>query len=260
MPQFVHHAIYRGIATVSLNRPDVHNAFNETLIAELTAEFTQVGALPEVRVVVLAGEGKSFCAGADMHWMRKMVGYSFAENLADAEGLVRMLRTIRDCPKPTIARVHGAAFGGGIGLVAACDMAVALEKVTFCLSEVKLGIAPATIAPFLVEKVGPGALRRYALTAERFDATEAKRIGLINEIVDKPEELDTWINDIADAVKVAGPNAVAACKAVIREVSKLPLDEAGPRTARRIAELRASDEGQEGLTAFLEKRPPDWTT
>lgn len=259
MPNYVHHAIYKGIATISLNRPDLHNAFNEQLVAELAAEFLQVAALPEVRVVVLAAEGKSFCAGADLKWMQKMAGYSFAENVADAEALGRMLRTIRDCPKPTIARVHGAAYGGGVGLVAACDLAVALEKVTFCLSEARLGLAPAVISPFLLEKVAPAALRRYALTAEPFDGREAKRIGLVTEAVESFEDLDKWISDASDALKLAGPYALAACKKILRDVQQAAPDEVQALTAERIAELRASDEGQEGLKAFLEKRPPKWT-
>ncbi len=259
MPQFVHHAIYKGTATISLNRPDLHNAFNAQLIAELAAEFKQVAALPEVRLIVLAAEGKSFCAGADLNWMRKMVDYAPAENVADAMALAKLLRVIRDCPRPTIARVHGPVYGGGIGLVAACDLAVALAKATFCFSEVKLGIAPAVIAPFVMEKTGAGPLRRYALTAERFDAAEARRLGLVNEIVQRPEELDTWIQQIADAVQATGPQAVAACKALLHEVSRTAdLDAAMELTARVIADLRTSEEGQEGLRAFLEKRQPRW--
>lgn len=256
--QFVHHATFCGIATISLNRPEVHNAFDDLLIAELTAEFTQVMALPEVRVVVLAGEGRSFCAGADLRWMRKMVDYSYAENVADAEALGRLLATIRNCPKPTIARVHGPVYGGGVGLVAACDMAVALEKVTFCLSEVKLGLVPAVIAPFLLKKMLPGALQRYAITAEPFDAVEARRIGLVSETVETFEDLDNWISEVGDAVKSAGPRAVTACKSVLHEVMDKPMEEAHAFTAQAIAELRASEEGQEGLKAFLEKRPPSW--
>jgi methylglutaconyl-CoA hydratase len=258
MPEFVHHAIYRGIATISLNRPKLHNAFNEVMIAELAAEVRQVADLPEVRVIVLAGEGRSFCAGADLAWMQKMVNYSHAENVADANALAAMLRTIRDCPKPTIARVHGPVYGGGVGLVAACDMAVALQEAVFCLSEVKLGIAPAVIAPFLVERIGAGALRRYALTAEAFNAVAAARIGLVHEVVQHPDELDAWIAEQADAISRTGPSAVAACKQIIHEVAHSDFDTALEYAAQRIAELRTSEEGQEGLKAFLEKRRPDW--
>ncbi|HRX83914.1 MAG TPA: enoyl-CoA hydratase/isomerase family protein [Phycisphaerae bacterium] len=258
MPEFVHHAIYKGIATVSLNRPDLHNAFNDAMIAELAAEVRTVQADANVRVVVLAGEGRSFCAGADLAWMQRMVNYTQAENVADAQALADMLRVIRDCPKPTIARVHGPVYGGGVGLVAACDMAVALKKVTFCLSEVKLGIAPAVIAPFLAERIGAGPLRRWALTAEAFEAATALRMGLIHEVVDQPEELDAWIREIAEAVRKTGPNAVSACKRILHEVAHQSFDDAVAGCVQRIAELRTGKEGQEGLKAFLEKRKPKW--
>jgi len=258
MPKFVHHASYREVATISLNRPDLHNAFNEVMIAELTAEIEQVQAEPDVRLIVLAGEGRSFCAGADLKWMQKMVGYTREENIADAGALAKMLRVLRDCPKPTIARVHGPVYGGGVGLVAACDMCVALKKATFCLSEVKLGIAPAVIAPFVVERIGANALRRYALTAEAFDAMTARNIGLVTEVVEQTEALDGWISDIAHALRQTGPRAVAACKQIIHEVAHTDIDSATEFTTERIAELRASEEGQEGLQAFLEKRKPGW--
>lgn len=258
MPQFVHHAIYKGIATVSLNRPEVHNAFDDAMIAELAAEVVQVQADPNVRLIVLAGEGRSFCAGADLAWMQRMVNYTYAENETDAAALANMLRVIRDCPKPTIARVHGPVYGGGVGLVAACDMAVALKKVTFCLSEVKLGIAPSVVAPFLAERIGVGPLRRWALTAEPFGAAEALRIGLVNEVVDQPEELDAWIRDVAEAVRQTSPAALAAGKAILHETAQMDFDAAVEWCTQRIAELRTSDEGQEGLTAFLEKRKPKW--
>jgi methylglutaconyl-CoA hydratase len=259
MPEFVHHASYKGIATISLHRPELHNAFNEVLIAELEAEFSQVAGDDAVRLVVLAGEGKSFCAGADLNWMRKMVDYSKEQNIADAAALAKMLRTIRDCPKPTIARVHGAVYGGGIGLVAACDMAVALEKATFCFSEVRLGIAPAVIAPFVMEKIGAGPLRRYALTAETFDAIEAEHLGLVSEVVSRPQDLDCWIQDVGDRVRANGPRAVAACKELLAKVAHTAdADEATRTTAEAIAKLRVSEEGQEGLRAFLEKRKPCW--
>src|SRR5262245_10443912 len=180
MPEFVHDRVDNNVATVTIRRPDLHNAFNEIVIEELTRAFTQLARNSDVRVIILAGEGKSFCAGADINWMKRMVNYSVADNIADATTMARMLRAVRHCPRPVIARIHGAAFGGGVGLAAACDIAVALESATFCLSEVRLGIIPAVISPFVIEKIGPGHARRYALTAERFDAAEAHRIGLVN--------------------------------------------------------------------------------
>jgi methylglutaconyl-CoA hydratase len=247
-----------SIASISLSRPDLHNAFNEVVIAELTAAFEKAGKDESVRVVVLAGEGKSFCAGADVNWMRKMVDYTVEENVADAMAMARMLRMIRECPKPVIARIHGAAIGGGVGLVAACDIAVAVESAVFSLSEVKLGIIPAVISPFVLEKIGPGQFRRYALTAERFGAQEAKRIGLVHEVVGSEAELDQRIGEIAETLKANGPKALAACKRVMTDVTGVMWDKVQDLTARRIAELRVSDEGQEGLKAFLEKRKPKW--
>lgn len=246
------------ITTVTLARPDPHNAFNDEMMKELTETFGALGADAAVRAVVLAAEGKSFCAGADIHWMKRMVDYSIDQNISDANILARMLRAIRECPKPVIARVHGAAYGGGVGLVAAADMAVAVRGTTFCLSEVKLGIVPAVISPFVLEKIGPGAARRYALTAERFDADEAKRLGLINEVVDTPEHLDAWIGEVTKHILANGPAAVAACKKILSEVAGVAWDQVQARTTQRIAEIRISPEGQEGLKAFLEKRKPKW--
>lgn len=247
-----------GTIHIRLTRPDLHNAFNEVVIAEITAAFEEAAGRGDVRAVVLAGEGKSFCAGADIAWMRRMVDYSFDENVADAMQMARMLRTIRECPKPVIARVHGAAIGGGVGLIAACDMAVATSAAVFCLSEVKLGIIPAVISPFVTEKIGPGAMRRYAITAERFDADEAKRIGLINEVCDTPEVMDAWIARVVRSIESNGPLAVGACKRVLSDVYGVDWDRVQQMTAERIATLRASDEGQEGLKSFLEKRKPRW--
>ncbi len=187
-----------------------------------------------------------------------MVGYSDEENVADAERLAQMLRTIRDCPKPTIARVHGAVFGGGVGLVAACDVAVAMEAAVFCLSEVKLGIAPAVIMPFLIEKLSPSFVQRYALTAERFDGAEGYRAGLVSETVETVDALDVAVDRIVEAIRSTGPCAVAACKQIISEVRDASFDVALASMTERIARLRASDEGQEGLKAFLEKRTPNW--
>lgn len=260
MAHFVCQHITGAIATIRLARPDVHNAFNEVMIAELTAAFTDVGRRDDVRVVVLAAEGKSFCAGADLAWMQKMVGYNREENIADAAALAAMLRAVRECSKPTIARVHGAVYGGGVGLVAACDLAVAIAGVKFCLSEVKLGIAPAVIAPYLLARMPAGVVRQYALTAEVFDAAQAQRFGLIGEVVADDAALDAWIAARAKALQAAGPAAIAATKELLGTLPNLPRDEAQQLTVELIAALRASPEGQEGLNAFLQKRKPSWAT
>jgi len=249
----------KGAATITLARPDLHNAFNEVVIAELTTAFVEVGKRDEVRVVILAGEGRSFCAGADVHWMKRMVGYSVAENIADAQAMAGMLRAIRDCPKPVIARIHGPAIGGGVGLTAACDIAVAVESAVFSLSEVKLGIIPAVISPFVLEKIGLGHARRYGLTAERFGATEARRIGLIHEVFATTEALDAWIAATCETIRGNSPAALAACKKVLTAVDGQSWDSVQRLTAERIAAIRVSPEGQEGLKSFLEKRTPNWT-
>ncbi|MCO6438034.1 MAG: enoyl-CoA hydratase/isomerase family protein [Phycisphaerae bacterium] len=258
MSTYVNSQTRQAKTTITLSRPDLHNAFNEVVIDEVTEAFHKAGEDDTVRVVVLAAEGKSFCAGADVNWMKRMVDYSVDENLADAAGMANMLRTIRDCPKPVIARVHGAAIGGGVGLVTACDMAVALESAVFALTEVKLGIVPAVISPFVIEKIGPGHARRYALTSERFSAAEAKRIGLISEVVGTEQELDQWISDVTKALAANGPKALAACKKILTEVAGVSWDQVQSRTVQRIADIRVSSEGQEGLKAFLEKRKPNW--
>lgn len=244
--------------TVLLTRPDLHNAFNDDMMRELTEAFSKLGSDPSVRVIVLAAEGKSFCAGADINWMKRMVGYSLEENIADSRVLSKMLRTIRECPKPVIARVHGATYGGGVGLVAACDMAVALSKANFCLSEVKLGILPAVISPFVLEKIGPGEARRYALTAEVFDGAEARRIGLVNEACETVEEMDACIDKLAKSLASNGPNALTHCKRILSDVAGVMWDRVEDITTKKISELRVSPEGQEGLKAFLEKRKPNW--
>ncbi len=258
MAEFVRHQVEHQVATVTLDRPDLHNAFNDQVITELTAAFEAVGECQDARLAVLRSTGKSFCAGADIHWMKRMVGYSYEENIADAGRLARMLRIIRECPKPVIARVHGAAIGGGVGLVAACDMAVALRTAVFSLSEVRLGIVPAVISPYVLEKIGNGHARRYGLTAERFDADEALRIGLISERVEEVGQLDDWIAAIARQVEQNGPEAVAACKEILRTVRHADWGSAEIMTTRWIAARRVSDEGQDGLNAFLDKRKPSW--
>jgi methylglutaconyl-CoA hydratase len=247
-----------NIGLVALNRPDLHNAFNETLISELTTVLQALDAEPSVRAVVLTGHGKSFCAGADLNWMKKMAEYGAAENLADAQALALMLRTLNGLSKPTVACVRGAAFGGGVGLVACCDIAVAAHDAIFSLSEAKLGLIPATISPYVIEAIGARQARRYFLTAERFTAAEAFRIGLVHDIVPEPE-LDARINELLGELLVAGPVAQLECKALIRGVAHKPIDaDVIAGTAEHIAAVRASPEGKEGVAAFLAKRSPKW--
>jgi len=252
--------IARRVAVVRLAREKVRNAFNETLIAELAAAFTQLGADAGVRAIVLAARGPAFCAGADLDWMRRMAGYSHDENRADARALADMLRTIYECPKPTIARVHGDAYAGGMGLVAACDIAVAASTAHFCLSETRLGLIPATISPYVIRAMGEQAARRYALTAERFDAAEALRIGFVHAVV-AAEDLDARIVEIVAALMQTSASAVAEAKRLVREVAGRPVDgQLAADTAERIAAIRASDDGREGVRAFLDKRKPRWVT
>ncbi|MEF9927013.1 MAG: enoyl-CoA hydratase/isomerase family protein [Massilia sp.] len=246
------------VATVTLNRPDLRNAFNEGAIAELARVFDELGRNNPVRAIVLAANGPSFCAGADLNWMKKMAGYSHDENEADAMRLADMLRTIYLCPKPTVARVQGDCYAGGMGLVAACDIVVASETASFCLSEVKLGLIPATISPYVIKAMGEQAARRYFLTAERFDAAEAQRIGVAHAVV-APEALDATVAGIVKALVNNSPHAVRQAKTLVREIVGQPVDDALLRdTAGRIAAIRASTEGREGVASFLEKRKPAW--
>jgi methylglutaconyl-CoA hydratase len=246
------------VADVALTRPDVHNAFDEALIAELTRTLAALDADPGVRVVVLAGQGKSFCAGADLNWMQRMAGYGHAENLADAGALANMLATLDRMAKPTIARVHGAAYGGGVGLVACCDIAIAAQEATFSLSEAKLGLIPATIGPYVVAAIGARQARRYFLSAERFTAAEALRIGLVHDVV-PGDAIDLHLDTLIDALLVAGPRAQAESKALIRSVAARRIDDAViADTVEWIAGVRASPEGREGVAAFLERRRPAW--
>ncbi|GAB3772389.1 enoyl-CoA hydratase/isomerase family protein [Ramlibacter monticola] len=248
----------RGISTVTINRPEVRNAFNDEVIAELTAVFLEIGKRDEVRCVVLAGNGPAFCAGADLNWMKRMADYTREENIEDASALARLLEVIWRCPKPTIARVHGDTYAGGTGLVAACDMAVAVDTANFCLSEVKLGLIPATISPYVIRAMGPRAAHRYFLTAERFGAAEALRIGFVHEVV-KADALDARVAEIAQALVQAGPQAVKACKKLLHDVAGHEIT-AGlvRRTVEGIADIRASEEGREGIQSFLGKRKPNW--
>ena len=248
----------KGVATLTLNRPDVHNAFDDELIARLERAIDRVGNDDAVRVVVLAANGRSFCAGADLNWMRRMADYTGDENFDDAMRLADMLQRLDELPKPTIAKVQGHAFGGGVGLVACCDIAVAVEPAKFALSEVRLGLMPSAISPFVVRAIGAREARRYFQTAERFDADEALRIGLVHRMV-APVELDDAADEIIDNLLQGGPEAQAATKAFIALNDQSTINEELLRdAAKRIANLRASDEGKEGVSAFLEKRVPKW--
>ena len=250
--------VHAAVARVALARPAMHNAFDETLIAELTQALHALDRDASVRAVVLLGEGRSFCAGADLNWMKKMAGYGHAENLADAAALAAMLKTLHRLSKPTIARVHGAAFGGGVGLVACCDIAFAAQDATFSLSEAKLGLIPATIGPYVVDAMGTRHARRYFLSAERFTAAEALRTGLVHDIC-PGDELDARIDALLGALLVAGPCAQAEAKALLHAIAGRPIDDAViADTAGRIARVRGSPEGKEGVAAFLEKRSPAW--
>lgn len=247
-----------AVALVTLNRPEVRNAFNEGLIAALHETFVALDRDPEVRIVVFGAQGPAFCAGADLNWMKKMAGYTFDENEADALCLADMLHAIDQCAKPVIARVHGDVYAGGMGLVAACDIAVASTNAQFCLSETRLGLIPATIGPYVIRALGEQAARRYVLSAERFDAAEAYRLGFIHELV-QPDELDERVGELVDALLLCSPQALAAAKRLVREVGQQPVTPSlRADTARRIAEARASEEGREGVKAFLEKRKPRW--
>ncbi len=244
-------------ARVTMNRPDVRNAFNAELIAALRDAFTALGADDGIRSIVLAGEGKTFSGGADIAWMRAALDLSEAENIRDAEAMAAMLIAIDRCPKPVIARVHGAALGGGCGLIAAADIVVAASDAVFGFTEVKLGIIPAVISPFTIPKIGVSQSRALFVTGERFDATYAQRIGLVHHVV-PAAELDARIAAILDEFRTASPAAIAAAKALVRNVVAATPDEATALTARAIAEQRTSPEGQEGLRAFLERRPAGW--
>jgi methylglutaconyl-CoA hydratase len=251
-------AVVDKVATITLNRPDVRNAFNETTIADLTMAFDEVSQDGSIRAIVLAANGPAFCAGADLNWMKKMAGYTQLENEADALRLADMLRTIYFSPKPVVAKVQGDCYAGGMGLVAACDIVVAADGINFCLSEVKLGLIPATISPYVIKAMGDQAARRYFLTAERFDAREGRRLGLVHEVV-PAEQLDGTVAGIVKALVNNSPNAVREAKKLVRDIAGLPIDDVLlADTAGRIANIRASSEGREGVACFLEKRKPSW--
>ena len=246
------------VARVTLNRAQVRNAFNDAVIAELTAAFAELSQDLTLRAIVLAAEGKAFCAGADLNWMKSMAGYSWEENHADAAKLAEMLWTLYRCPVPVIARVQGDVYAGGVGLVAVCDIVVASEQAGFCLSEAKLGLLPATISPYVVRALGEQAARRYFVTAERFSAAEAHRLGLVHELT-SPETLDEKVDELLATLVANSPAAVRACKRLVQDVAHAPITaDLRDDTARRIADMRASSEGREGVQSFLNKRKPNW--
>lgn len=246
------------VAEVWLNRPEVRNAFNEHVIAELTEAFRGLGADPQLRAIVLGGHGKAFCAGADLNWMRAMAGYDWEANRADAARLAEMLWTIWSCPLPVVGRLHGDCYAGGVGLAAVCDVLVAAEGMHFCLSEARLGLLPATIGPYVVRALGEQASRRYFVSAERFDAARAHALGFVHEVV-PAEALDAQVGQIVAALVAGGPAAVKACKRLVQDIAGREIDAAlRDETARRIADIRASAEGREGIQSFLGKREPSW--
>jgi methylglutaconyl-CoA hydratase len=250
-----------AIEYLTLNRPEVRNAFNEEMIAELTAwagDLAERAGRERVRAAVIAGAGKTFCAGADVAWMAKMVGATEQQNVQDATAASRMFGSLDALPIPLIGRIHGAAIGGGSGLAAVCDIVVAAENAQFGFTEVKLGILPAVISPFALAKIGRSEARELFLTGMRFSATRAREIGLVHAVVPEPE-LDRTVARYVEEILAAGPEAVAAAKALIREIAGRPIEEAQPITAQTLAKRRVSTEGQEGLRAFLEKRKPSWT-
>lgn len=247
-----------AVARVFLNRPDVRNAFNDEVIAELSAAFTELGADTNLRAIVLGGHGKAFCAGADLSWMRAMAGYSWEQNRADAQALADMLWAVYSCPVPVVGRVQGDCYAGGVGLAAVCDVLVASDVAAFCLSEAKLGLLPGTISPYVVRAMGEQAARRYFITAERFSAAQAHAMGFVHELC-AVDALDAKVDEIVASLLVNGPMATRACKRLVQDVAGVPITAAlREETARRIADIRASDEGREGVQAFLNKRKPTW--
>jgi methylglutaconyl-CoA hydratase len=246
------------VARVYLNRPEVRNAFNDGVIAQLTATVTELGRAPQLRAIVLGGHGKAFCAGGDLAAMQAMAAQGWDENHASAQALAEMLRSLYECPLPLVARIHGDCIAGGVGLAAVCDIVVAAAPARFSISEARLGLMPATIGPYVLRAIGEQAARRYFLTAEVFDAARAKTLGLVHEVCDV-DEIDWVVDGLVTLLVANGPQAVRACKRLVKDLSGQPLTDAlRAETARRIADIRASDEGREGIRAFLEKRAPGW--
>ncbi len=249
----------RGVALIAMDRPEIHNAFDEIMIREIIEAFRDLGEDESVRVIIIGAEGKSFCAGADLNWMKRAADYDEDQNREDAGELALMLNAIYACPKPVIARVQGNAFGGGVGVVAAADIAIGVADVQFALSEVKLGIIPAAISPYVIEAIGARYARRYFATAERFTAAEAFRIGLLHDLAPSAEAMDEQIGVLCAALLANSPNAIEASKHLIQAVSQKSIDdELMEDTVERIAQIRATPEAKEGIRAFLEKRKPSW--
>ena len=247
-----------AVATITLTQPDIRNAFSDEVIAEITAAFRTAGERPDVRAIVLAAQGPAFCAGANLNWMRRMADYTREENIQDAGLLAEMLRVIYECPKPTIARVQGDVYAGGVGLVACCDIAISADTVHYCLSETKIGLIPATISPYVIRAMGARAAHRYFLTAERFNAAEAFRIGFVHEVV-AHDQLDAKVGEVLKALLGASPNAVQAAKKLVQDVAEREINaELIAKTVEGIADIRSSEEGREGVQAFLAKRKPSW--
>ena len=254
----LHLSIDQAVATVTLNRPEVRNAFNAELIADITPTFNDLGRRQDIRCIVLAANGPAFCAGADLNWMRSMADYTHEQNLADAAQLADMMQTIYECPKPTIACIQGDVYAGGMGLVAACDIAVSVDTANFCLSEVKLGLLPSTISPYVIRAMGARAAHRYFLTAEKFTAAEALRIGFVHEVV-AVDALQAKVDELSVALCNAGPVAVKLCKKLLQDVAGKDITPALIElTVASIADVRVSAEGREGLQSFLQKRKPNW--
>lgn len=256
--QTIRVALAGKVARITFARPEVHNAFNATMIGELSEAFDLMRNEPGVRVVVLTGEGKSFCAGADINWMREIIEYSYEQNLSESLQLAEALHKLYTLPKPTVAMVNGTAIGGGNGFLSACDIAVAAEEARFGLSEVKIGLVPAAISPFVIRKIGESKAREYFLTGKRIPAAKAKEIGLVNQVVPR-EKLAGAVDELVTLLLTSGPEALANCKELIFQVPRLSLEEVKEYTARMIANLRISEEGQEGMASFLEKRKPKWS-
>lgn len=248
---------HKKVARISLNRPEVHNAFNATMIRELAEAFEEAKKDKSVRVVVLTGTGESFCAGADLNWMREIIHYSYEQNLKESMEVAELMHKIYTLPRPTIARINGAAIGGGSGLFSACDIAIASERAKFGLSEVKIGLVPAAISPYVIRRIGESAAHELFLTGERFDARRAFEISLINKVVPH-EELDDKVEEVIFLLLSSGPEAMASCKELLFKIPAMTAEEAKAYTAAMIAHLRVSQEGQEGMAAFLEKRKPKW--
>lgn len=247
-----------GVLSLKLNRPEVHNAFNDELIAEAIELFEEIEKRDDLRAIVLRSDGRNFCAGADLNWMSRMVGYSREENIRDSSQLAKMFALMNESPAPIVGRIQGAAIGGGVGLVSVCDIAIAERESKFGLSEVKLGILPAVISPYVIRKIGESHARALFLTGERFDADRALRIGLVHRVADDVEELDRFVEETVAQLKSSGPEAVRHCKMLIDYVSHRGIEESVPYTIDAIAKRRISEEGQEGMGAFLRKEKPPW--